>query len=189
MRPSNGYFNYPDQAAFLQEIRCVECWCEKGRRLYRRRRGLLRVRAATSEHTRGRRCVWNAKLKNHYRLLRKDLRMEGLWAWRRCALILSRAQLSMQAGTSPVERHWSFFGSVFPPQQRGLREDTFQVLSHLTFMRYTWTHFNRPWQAAWTRKDPLLAHRFCEFKALLKAASLGETTEIEADILASCRAS
>ncbi|CAE8598795.1 unnamed protein product [Polarella glacialis] len=186
---SCAYFNYPDQAAFLAETRCMQKWYQAGRKLTRRRRGLLRVRAGAAEHVRGRQCIWNAKLKNHYRLLRKDLRLEGLWAWRRCALALHRAHLNVQSGTLPVERFWSFLGSIFPPQQRALKECTFELLADLAFMRYTWTHYNRPAQAAWTRRDPLLAHRFTEFGSLMKAASIGESTGLEAEIAAACKTS
>jgi hypothetical protein len=64
----------------------------------------------------------NSKIKNRYRLLLRPSRLEGLAAWADVAASISRTGLSMQSGTLPVERHWSFLTSVFPKAQKQLTE-------------------------------------------------------------------
>ena len=180
---SCGWWNYKDKKDFVAEIRRMRLWYREGRRLTRRRRGLLRVRAGTNLQVRGRKTIWSAKLEKHYKLLKQKLRLQGLMRWRRCALALHKAGIGVQSGTLPVERLWSHFSSFFPSQQRSITEPMFKLLSGLGYLRYNWGHYNRPAQPTWTRGDALLAQRSAEMLNMLRAASDGEVTPMEAELV------
>lgn len=126
--PCVKYTNYVTMADFKAEINKMEKWYLPGRRVDRWRQGLLRTTPSASAFERGRRSVFTAKVRDHYRRLRHQLYMEGLSKWRSCALQLHKAQLSVQSGTIPVERLWSYFVSLWPEQSRNVTE-TFGCIS------------------------------------------------------------
>lgn len=174
-----GYFNYPSRKGFVAEVKRMRRWYKVGRRLTRRHR-VLRGPAGTE--VRGRKTVWNGKLTTHYRRLLGKVRMRGLWRWRRCALALHRAGVAVHSGTVPVERHWMQYSSYWPPEVRNITEKPFALLSDMCFLRFNWTHFNKPWVAKWTRGDSLLMQRAAETLAALRAAEMGDTVPIQAEL-------
>ena len=89
----------------------------------------------------------------------------------------------MQSGIVCVERHWSYFGSVFLAQQRSLSQPTFQLLADLAFLRLVWMDFNKPWQAPWTRGDLVLAQKATELGNLLDAAANGDLAPLLAELI------
>lgn len=185
---SCDYWNYHSASDFVREVKRMKKWYKVGRRLSRRRRGLLRVKAATSMRVKGRASVWTRKLSVHYRRLLAPTRVEGLMAWRRCALALHMAGIATYSGTLPVERFWSWFRSCFPPSQRNVCRQTWDLLASMAFLRYTWSHFNKPVCAAWTRKDTVLAQHAAEMLEMLRAAEDGRLSPIEVELAEALRA-
>ena len=51
-------------------------------------------------------------------------------------------------------------------QNRGLREDTWRLLSGMTFLRSTWLHFNNT--HPWTRRDSALQQKYNEVHQFLQ---------------------
>ena len=183
---SCGYYNYSTRADFRTEVTRMKLWYRPGRRLKKRRGGLLRTRPGTSVCVRGRRSIWTEKMTAHYERLLHATYVEGLFKWQRCALALHRAKIPVQSGTLPVERHWSFFMTLLPAQTRAVKEDTFSFMADLAFLRYNCMHFQKPHQAAWARRDPVLAQKASEFLDLLHAAANGHTTSLEKEIVEAC---
>jgi hypothetical protein len=176
-----GYYNYTGKSDFVSEVKRMQKWYHGGRRLTRRRRGLLRV--LDNNQVRGRRSVWSKKLTTHYRRLVKPTRLRGLMHWRRCALALHTAGLAVHSGTIPVERHWCQYASYWPPAVKSITEPTFALLSGMCMLRYNWGHFNKPWRPKWTRGDVLLQQRAAEMIAMLHAADVGDITPIETELV------
>ena len=146
--------------------------------------GLLRVGPRASKHVRGQGRVLNSKIKNHYRLLLRPLRLEGLAAGADVAASISRAGLSMQSGTLPVERHWRFLTSVFPKAQKQLTEPSFSLLSSIAYIRYNVMHFQKPFPVKGADKDSLLQQRFQDFGDLLSRTCRGEESPLKAELQA-----
>ena len=101
----------------------------------------------------------NAKLKGEYRRLLKPLCLRGLFKWRRCALALRRAGLSVQSGTIPVERHWSQFITLFPPATKRVSLKVFELFAGLAMLRFNWVHYHKPWCPPWACSDTLLQQK------------------------------
>ena len=119
-----------------------------------------------------------AKVKGHYKNLKRPLRIEGLWNWRRVADCLLQAGISMQSGTVPVERTWSFLLSVFPEQSRSMSLPWFKLLSDLAFLRVTYVHFNRSSLPPWAEKDSLLGERIEELFTCAQTTEQDEDSNI-----------
>jgi len=188
--PCVKYTNYVTMADFKAEINKMEKWYTPGRRVDRWRQGLLRTTPSASAFERGRRSVFTAKVRDHYRRLRHQLYMEGLSKWRSCALQLHKAQLSVQSGTIPVERLWSYFVSLWPQQSRNVTETTFEFFSLIGFLRYNYAHYHKHEQSQepWARRDPLLQQKIADFHNLLRAATSGEMTDLQQAIEEACKA-
>ena len=103
--------------------------------------------------------AWDAKLKEEYRRLVKPLCLRGLFKWRRCALALRRAGLSVQSGTIPVERHWSQFITLFPPATKRVSLKVFKLFAGLAMLRFNWVHYHKPWCPPWACSDTLLQQK------------------------------
>lgn len=184
LHAAHAWVNYAGRRDFIMEVNRMRRWYRHGRRLTRRRRGILRTREGTSPQVRGRRTVWTSRLQKHYKLLLRPLRLEGLLHWRRCALALHLAGIPVHSGTLPNERLWSQYRSFFPPGQRRIGERLFALLSDMAFLRYNWGHFNRPWQPKWTRRDALLAQRATDMIGLLRAAASENGAAVEEELAA-----
>ena len=133
-------------------------WYQQGRQTSRRHRGINRT-YQQSPRVRGRKCVWNTKLKGEYRRLVKPLCLRGLFKWRRCALAMLRAGLSVQSGTIPVERHWSQFITLFPPATKRVSLKVFKLFAGLAMLRFNWVHYHKPWCPPWACSDTLLQQK------------------------------
>ena len=179
----NGYWNYQDKRNFKKEVRRMSAWYRAGRQTTRPRKGLLRIRSFTALHVKGQKRVWNAKLAKHYQRLLMKTRVRGLMHWRRCALALHMAGIPVQSGTIPVERHWAAFKAYFPSAQKTLKQDTFNLLSDLAFLRFNWSHFNKPGLPTWTEKDVILAQRAGELLQWLHHSQGGQANPLIDEIL------
>ena len=102
--------------------------------------------------------VWTKKVDAHYKRLVKDLRVEGLWAWRVVAGHLIEAGVPMQSGTVPVERFWNYLKTILPAGARKMSLEWFTVLMSVVFLRYNHNHFSKGACPTWARRDSLLAH-------------------------------
>ena len=126
----------------------------------------------------GKKTVWNHKLQEHYRKLRRPLRVRGLWRWRRIALHLHGAGLAVHSGTILTERQWQQFHSFLPDACKNMGEDTFELLAGLAFLRF-------PGGPKWLRKDTLLRTRAADAVSVLHAAAEGSTPPILQELRAS----
>ena len=151
-------FNHLNNRDFIREVRRMRCWYQQGRQTSRRRRGINRT-YQQGPRVRGRTRVWNAKLKGEYRRLVKPLCLRGLFKWRRCALAIRRAGLSVQSGTIPVERHWSQFITLFPPATKRVSLEVFELFAGLAMLRFNWVHYHKPWCPPWACSDTLLQQK------------------------------
>eukprot|EP00959_Pyramimonas_sp_CCMP1952_P475046 9503989-Pyramimonas_sp.AAC.3 len=100
-------------------------WYSSPKRLARRRRGILRVCPACAQEVRGRRCVFNSKLRRHYSRLLKSRRLSGLLAWQECAEGLRAAGVGPRSGTVPVEQSWAITASHWPSETKTAGEKVF----------------------------------------------------------------
>lgn len=130
------------------------------------RREIRRVAAWYQRPHLGGASLWNHKLALHYQRLQGKRRQEGLLQWHLCGQVLRRANLKIHSGTVAVERQWSYLTSVLPMQNRGMREDTWRLLSGMTFLRSTWLHFNNT--HPWTRRDSALQQKYNEVHQFLQ---------------------
>lgn len=108
--------------------------------------------------------MWNSKIERRYSRLKKKVRLTGLWRWRRIALGLHLARLSIQTGTIPCERTWSHFQSLLPSATKKVGIETFRLLSSLTFLRMHAVHFLKDGCANWLRQDVLLLQRVSDLE-------------------------
>ena len=153
-----GFYNFTSPHAMRQEFRRIRRWYKRCRKLQRWRRGILRNPHEVSLVSASR-SVWTKKVDGHYRRLFKELRMEGLWAWRSVALSLRDAHIPVQSGTVPVERFWAMFKSMLPAASRKISLRWYNILSMLCMLRFNYTLFNRGALPAWAQRDSLLAQR------------------------------
>ena len=153
-----GFWNYATLEEFRSECKRVASWYKRGRKLYRPSRGIKRTRADLEEH-RGkprRRVAMSKKLSAHYMRLKRKLREEGLWNWRRVALALHEAGLAIHSGTVCVERVWAVLKEFLPDNANRMSPLWFRFLADMMFLRYTYLHFNHNALPAWTRADALM---------------------------------
>ncbi|CAK0808275.1 unnamed protein product, partial [Prorocentrum cordatum] len=68
-------------------------------------------RPVLAREVRGRRCVFNSKLRRHCSRLLKSRRLSGLLAWQECAEGLRAAGVDPRSGTVPVEQSWAIAAS------------------------------------------------------------------------------
>lgn len=153
-----AYENYRTLKQFLREARRVRRWYLKGRRLSRRRRGIVRDGPALDQVP-GLKRAWSKKSEAHYKRLCKKLRLEGFWAWRDAALALHAAGVPVHSGTVPVERFWACLKQMLPAGSRCMSLRWFNILSSLCFLRYNYMLYNKMSLPTWCDKDNVLAQR------------------------------
>ena len=178
---SVSFRNYPSQRAYTEEIDRMEKWYRPGVRQLRRRTGIRRSRRL-SLHCNGVKTCWTRKVAAHYTRLGKPLRLEGLWAWRRAALGLHEAGIPMQSGTVSVERFWALLKEMLPRGSRRMSEPWFRLLSMITFVRYTCTHFagGKLQLPTWCHRDSLLAQRVIGFAQCARAMESTDSEHLRA---------
>ena len=170
LHPSLRRCNYETIAEFKKESQRIKRWYKPGRKLTRRRRGIVRSRLA-ARRVRGRRTVWNQKVNKHYKRLRKKARLSGLWRWRSAALALHGAGVKVQSGTIPVERLWASMLDLFPRSARLISLEWFSLLSALSFLRDNYRHLHAALLPNWTEADSLLSERIDNLAAAARVLS------------------
>lgn len=158
LHPTMRFHNFADAADFKRELKRIRRWYGPGRRLTRRRRGIVRDRLAP-EQVVGARSVMKKKVKAHFRRIQKNLAVEGLMAWREVALATRQAGIPVQSGTVAVERLWSSLESMMPPASKCVSPRWFNVLAMLMYVRTNFRHFNSRGSAGLAERDSILHQR------------------------------
>ncbi len=153
-----GFVNYASVQDFKRECGRVMRWYSKCRKLVRRKCGLNRD-PQKAKVLKTRRVAVTVEVKDHFRRANLHLSVAGLWRWRTAALAMHRAGIPMQSGTVSVERLWSGTEYMFPDAGRCIREEWFEFLADVSYMRYNYRHFNHSTLPTWCRNDSLLAER------------------------------
>ncbi|CAK0840273.1 unnamed protein product [Prorocentrum cordatum] len=162
--------NYRTEKAFNAELRRVQRWYRPGRRQRRWRTGIVRDRRQAVT-VKGARSVITQKVRDHFRRMRRRVKVEGLMNWRDAALAARQAGIPVQSGTAPVERLWSCLEDMVPSAARGVSLRWFRVLSMAMFLRYNYTHFNKDNLPTMAERDPLLGQRLATIAMLARAVN------------------
>ena len=162
----NHAFGWCSKEELRREMLVLKRWYKPGRRVARRRIGMLR--GPKGEYVRGRATVWTAKLNAHWRRLLKKTRLAGMWRWRKVARALRSAGIAVHSGTVPVERLWAQFKEAFPPEARRMKRPWWDLLATLCFLRFTYLHFNGETLPGFCEGDSLLAERIDGLVALTR---------------------
>ncbi|CAK0823800.1 unnamed protein product, partial [Prorocentrum cordatum] len=186
LHPTLQRRNYVDQKEFRREARAIKRWHKPGRKLTRRRAGMLRSRRAVLRggRARGLRTVWTQKVQLHYRRFLQPKRQEGLWRWREVALALHAAGIPVHSGAIPVERLWASMLDMFLSSARLMSRAWFDVLAALALLRCNYRHFHVRLLRTWAEADSLLAERVDNLSTAAHALSMwAEPEEDSADAL------
>ncbi|CAK0885927.1 unnamed protein product, partial [Prorocentrum cordatum] len=167
---SASYCNYRAEKAFKAELRRVQRWYRPGRRRRRWRAGVARERRQAVA-VKCARSVITQKVRDHFRRMRRRVKVEGLMNWRDVALATRQAGIPVQSGTVPVERLWSYLEDVMPSAARGVSLRWFRVLSVVMFLRYNYAHFNKDNLPTMAERDPLLGQRLATIAMLARAVN------------------
>ena len=107
----------------------------------------------------GVRSVFSPNVLRHCGKLRRDVSLDGLWAWAETAKAMHLGGIPVHSGTIPVERLWSILSSFLPAASRCITHKWFEFISELAFLRYNYLHFHKGDLATWTKGDALLAQK------------------------------
>ena len=151
---------------FIKEVETIQEWYANGRKLSRRRMGIIRIRFQKPRIYRTN-CVMTSRVREHYRRLLDTIRLEGLFRWSFVAEGLRGAGIKVQTGTVPVERLWAGLLWMFPSVARSLGADWFKLLAKIAYFRYNYRHFHCHSSPAWTEQDSLVAERLDDIGANL----------------------
>ncbi|CAK0824524.1 unnamed protein product, partial [Prorocentrum cordatum] len=169
LRRLKGPHGWKSLKSLKREAQRIEAWYKPGRKTTTLRRGIWRASRPALVRKPGAKTAWTAKVQRHCRLLRKKLRLEGLWRWRPVARTFHLAGIPLQSGTVPVERLRSVSESMVPHAARAISLPWWQLLSMLSFLRNTFRHFNEHALPTWNEGDSLLAERVNSVVTLARA--------------------
>ena len=158
LHDSRGHWLWESRDDFIKEVETIQEWYATGRKLSRRRMGIIRIRFQKPRIYRAN-CVMTSRVREHYRRLLDPLRLQGLFRWSFVAQGLRGAGIKMQTGTVPVERLWAGLLWMFPTEATQLGMDWFNFLAKISYFRFNYRHFHCSSSPAWTEQDSLVAER------------------------------
>ena len=144
------FWGYRRKKEMKQEIRRLQAWYSRRKRVKRLRKGRLLL---------GRRRAMTWKVQQHLKRMRRGRTIQGLWNWRKAAEWTRRANLDPLSGTLPVERFWSVLRGYLPESARRFTTNYLRLICQMAFCRYNWSLYNAQQLSTYSEKDSMFEQK------------------------------